>query len=339
MNPNELQGLLRDSLTELAWSQWTAIGVAGSGVRASALIDPEALLVASTSIARWDARLFDEILDWVSTNGTLLDAARLRRMAEQATPAQRRVVLAILRSADRGREITPLQRVEDALVAKEEPATYGTEPLFHAIGAGPAHWTSLDDTFADLGFQRSIARLKSMSTPPDGLSPACLRFALRGLVGTGARAEVLAYLLTHEWAHGRLIAEYAAYNQSVVAEYLASLFDAGQAEKRVRGRRLEYRIVGLLQDALPNVPESVAWHRVWPALAAILEALSADISEQAQWVRLADALDAQSEELSSEGFELDVPRMDGWATHGTAGIEAAVHKVSERCRVLAGHRQ
>ncbi len=338
MNPSELQGLLRDSLTELAWSQWGAIGVAGSGTKASALIDPEALLVASASIARWDARLFDEILDWVSANGVLLDAARLRRLAERATSAQRRVVLAILRSSDRGREITPLRRVEGALVAKEELGTYGTEPLFHASGAGPAQWTSLDDTFADLGFQRSIARLKSMSTPPDGSSPACLRFALRGLVGTGARAEVLAYLLTHGWAHGRLIAEYAAYNQSVVAEYLGSLFDAGQVEKRVRGRRLEYRIVGILRSALPNAPESVAWHRVWPAVVAILEAPSADISEQAQWVRLADVLDAQSEELSSEGFELDVPRLDGWVTHGTAGIVAAVHQVAERCRMLAGHR-
>ncbi len=157
-------------------------------------------------------------------------------------------------------------------------------------------------------------------------------------MGTGARAEVLAYLLTHEWAHGRLIAEYAAYNQSVVADYLSSLFDAGQIEKRVRGRRLEYRMVGLLQYALPSAPESVAWHRVWPAFVAILEAPSADISERAQWVRLADALDTQSEAFSSEGLELDVPRMDGWMTHGTAGIEAAVHQVAERCRMLAGHR-
>ncbi|MBS3956479.1 MAG: hypothetical protein KGZ40_02975 [Clostridiales bacterium] len=338
MNPSDLRALLRDSLTELAWSQWTAIGVAGSGARASTLIDPEALLVASTSIARWDARLFDEVLDWVSTNGTLLDAARLRRLAERATPAQRRVVLAILRSADREREITPLRRVEDALVAREEAETYGTEPLFHASSAGTAQWTSLDDTFADLGFSRSSARPKSMSTSPDGSSPACLRFALRGLVGTGARAEVLTYLLTHEWAHGRLIAEYAAYNQSVVADYLGSLFDAAQVEKRVRGRRVDYRIVGLLTDALPEAPESVAWHRVWPALVAILEAPSADISEQAQWVRLADVLDAQSEALAAEGFELDLPSMDRWMTLGSIRIEAGVHQVATRCRELAGHR-
>lgn len=338
MNPSELQGLLRDSLTELAWSQWTAIGVAGSGTRASTLIDPESLLVASASVARWDARLFDEILDWASINGPLLDAARLRRLAERATPAQRRVVLGILRSADREREIAPLRRVEDALVAREEPATYGTESLFHTTSAGPAQWTSLDETFADLGFQRSIARPKSMSTPPDGSSPACLRFALRGLVGIGARAEVLAYLLTHEWAHGRLIAEYAAYNQSVVADYLSSLLDAAQVEKRVRGRRVDYRITGLLREALPEAPESVAWHRVWPALVAILEAPSVDIGEQAQWVQLADAFDAHSEALASEGFELHVPRMDGWAAHGTAGIEAAAHQVAARCHVLAGHQ-
>ncbi len=43
-------------------------------------MDPEALLLFTIEVARLDPRPFDETLDWLATNGTLLSLTRLRHL-------------------------------------------------------------------------------------------------------------------------------------------------------------------------------------------------------------------------------------------------------------------
>lgn len=334
MNPSELGAQVRAAILELAWSQWTAIGVAGLGRRTAALVDPEALLVASVSVARWDARLFDEMLDWVASNGALLDASRLRRLGEAAGPAQRRLLLAILGSVASESEAEGLRRVEGALLAKEEHADYTSEQLF--LGAPFQESTDLDEAFAAFGFRRPSPRMRGMSTVPDASSPPCTRFALRALVGVNARAEVLTLLLTHEWTHGRWMAKHGAYNQSAVADYLVTLAEAGQADRRTRGRRTEYRLAGLLRNAAHSAPPYVAWSLVWPVLVSILEVLSAEVSAEARWVLLADALERGREALGDEGFGLDIPSTAAWKTRGPGELVSSVDEIVQRCGQLSG---
>ena len=51
------------------WSQWSTLGLAGyANSETPCITDPEALLLLSTSIARQDSRLFDEVLDWMREN-------------------------------------------------------------------------------------------------------------------------------------------------------------------------------------------------------------------------------------------------------------------------------
>ena len=335
MTPSDIGGLVRDSLVELAWSQWNAIGVAGGGAKTRAIVDPEALFVASMGVARWDARLFDEVLDWVALNGPLLDTARMRRLSADASPAQRRLVLATIGSVVEPDERGGLRRVEDALLAREETAEYAVEPLFHSDSVSPGDWVPADETFEAFGFRRPAPETRGMSVVPDGTSPPCLRFALRALVGQGARAETLVYLTTHDWAHGRLIAEHAAYNQSVVADYLASLYVSGLALRRVRGRLTEYRLAEPLRSGLLPTPEYVAWRRAWPALNRILEALSDQVSDDALWARLANALDRERDALSVEGLGVDVPPIEGWVTRGPDELAGIAVQLAERCRELA----
>ncbi|HEY5473384.1 MAG TPA: hypothetical protein VIK32_09360, partial [Candidatus Limnocylindrales bacterium] len=80
MKTSDLYDHLADVTLELAWRQWTAIGVAGARSGRQTIVDPEALLLATLSVGRLDARLFDEVLDWVAVNAQLLDMARLRRL-------------------------------------------------------------------------------------------------------------------------------------------------------------------------------------------------------------------------------------------------------------------
>ncbi|MDP2182243.1 MAG: hypothetical protein Q8K99_06715 [Actinomycetota bacterium] len=336
MTPKDLHGALLDSLLELAWRQWSALGVAGIRVASESVVDPEALLVATMSIGRWDARLFDEVLDWVVANNTIVDAARLRRLARDSAEEQQRLVAVVSHLASEGEKRVGLKRVETDLISREEGVDYGTQPLFHSSRSVPENWVPEDEVFAGVGFSRSAPELRGMSQQPDTSNPACLRFKARALVGLGARAEVLSYLWTHEWAHGRLIAQRGAYNQSPVAGYLTALCNARLAEKRVDGRRTEYRLTEELRGLGTPTPHYVAWDAVWPALAVVAQALDSttSLSDEALWSRLATSLDTARKGLAAEGFAVHVPDLTGWALRGPSGLEAMVREIADRAREL-----
>lgn len=336
MTLKELHDILVDALLELAWRQWSALGVAGTRGTSSAVIDPEALLVATMSIGRWDARLFDEVLDWVVSNRAIIDLARLRRLARKAGSEQRRLMTAVVRIASQGAGRTGLEKVETELVAREEGVAYALQPLFRSARGRATDWVGSDEIFRSGGFVRPSPQLRGMSCAPDASNPACLRFKGRSMVGVGARAEVLLYLWTHEWAHGRLIAERAAYNQSPVAEYLAALADSRLAEKRTAGRRTEYRLEPSLRAVGEPASRYVAWDSVWPALIGVAESLDSEtLPVEALWSRLATALDAERAGLGEEGFSVHIPDLTGWALQGPARLEAIVGLIIGRVREIS----
>lgn len=46
------------------------------------IIDPEALLLATTTIGRFEPRLFDEMLDWLNTKSQVINLQRLQNLSE-----------------------------------------------------------------------------------------------------------------------------------------------------------------------------------------------------------------------------------------------------------------
>lgn len=57
-------------LLDLLWHQWSILGMAGqSDAAEKRVIDPEALLLVSTRFGRYDSRLLDAVIDWLTTNG------------------------------------------------------------------------------------------------------------------------------------------------------------------------------------------------------------------------------------------------------------------------------
>lgn len=64
------------------WRQWCQMGVAGSVPEGDQwVIDPEPLLAFTSDVARHDARMFDEVLDWLVTNGHWINTQRLSTIA------------------------------------------------------------------------------------------------------------------------------------------------------------------------------------------------------------------------------------------------------------------
>ena len=65
MSQTSFREFYLNELLTFLWKQWSVLGVAG-GTRAEKMdwiIDPEALLVFSLEISRYEPRLFDEILN------------------------------------------------------------------------------------------------------------------------------------------------------------------------------------------------------------------------------------------------------------------------------------
>jgi hypothetical protein len=80
---DQVRGLVLD----IAWSLWAELGVSGWLRRhKKTAVDLEALLIATATLARDDARLRDETLDWCVTKHRLVSAVRLRNWLRTAEP-------------------------------------------------------------------------------------------------------------------------------------------------------------------------------------------------------------------------------------------------------------
>ena len=81
MRISEVRERFRGELLEFAWNEWAQMGLSGHATREDRwAMDPEALLVFTLEVARRDPRLFDEVLDWVAENGSLLILRRVRNI-------------------------------------------------------------------------------------------------------------------------------------------------------------------------------------------------------------------------------------------------------------------
>ena len=142
-----LGDFLERELLEFAWGEWAQMGVSAPANQPSPWAqDPEALIVFTLEIARLDARLFGELLDWALHNEPLLSVRRLRAMC--IDEHDERLVGALL-AWIAGRR--PRARLQGA------PRTLGhdqLEPLFVGLEAG---FDELDPAFADAGFARGSA--------------------------------------------------------------------------------------------------------------------------------------------------------------------------------------
>ena len=335
----------RDRLIEailgVLWAQWTELGVGGTRGAESSLIDPEALLLASSRFARYDPRLFDEVLDWLTHNSAYLDVTRLRRLGAMSLAPDIRVLTVL---TDFMREQSATQKWEGSvrsLVAREARATYaGPVALFLGRDGGPLPtFGALDPFFLQHGFERPELQLRRLSRPPDSRRTSLGRLRLRALVGHGARAEVLCFLATHKHAHGRLISQRAGFAQRQVAEYLAMLTDSGFAERWEDGRTVQYRLAPAFSASLGEFAPYVDWVGVWSALAQlwaaveIAEGRPGDYAAAKSW---REALTAVRTAGPVEGVEFMIPVPEDYPGERILGYaEQHVLRVAEVVESLA----
>lgn len=301
--PRDVQG----QLLAFAWDQWAQMGVlAETSRRDEWVMDPEALIVVTLDIARADPRLFDEVLDWLWTNGRLVSVQRLRNLSRGDVISERTTAAALDWVSRTGGSITLPARDRDTRPADEEP-------LF-VIDGGPLHVTSPDPSFGRYGLLRSPVVRTGRSRPPDPSLPINLAFRLRLMFGVGGRAECIRCLLTD--LRGEMsvadVAEIAGYAKRNVADALAALTAAGVVTGRTHRNGLRYRLDQNRWSEFLNIDiDALDPHPNWPALLRAVAAIHrwtastpTDISDQMRASHARDLIDQIGPDLSTTGIVL-----------------------------------
>ena len=297
---------LRDAVVALLWKQWAALGVSGHvAPGGNAIVDPEALVLVSTVFARHDARLFDEMADWLQRNGIWINVLRLTRLQREHELGDGTVLGALAEHLTKDSSHTKWKVLAKAPPAPAEPAL-----LFPHLPPP----SRADEVFRKWGWLRPSLDLRGFSRPPRPNQPASFLLKLRALFGRQSRAEVFAWLLTHPSGHPAQIARETAYFRGSVQNVLNELELSGHVfatrdgrEKHFVASHDQWRfLLTWTAGGGGAFPQWVPWAALFTLIRRFHDRVSsaafADYSADLQAIELDRVLAPLLARLTSEGY-------------------------------------
>ena len=272
----EFRGYILDRLLDLLWRQWSALGVPGrTTIEERRVVDPESLLLISLTVGRYDARLFDEILDWLVVNGAFLNVQRLRNLMKRfgfESQAQLSSVSELL-----------MKKSNDPLKWKRlatPRSPRNPEPLFFLKSGKPI--PTPDEKapeFSPYGLLRGPIKLRGHAQPFPTKGMPSLLLRLRALLGVNARCELFCLLAAAEEIHPSDVARQTGYSPRTVQNTLAEMARSSVVQMRSGNRDKWYSLnSGVLDYLLKPEGSTTPWIN-WAPLFRALEML---------WIRVID---------------------------------------------------
>ena len=253
---SEFKKTILDSILDLLWRQWTAIGVSGYGnAEESNVVDPEALLLLTLTVARYDARLFDEVLDWLEINGNFLNVQRLQNLVKQFDFQAKAELSAVAELLG--------QKSSVALKWKKLATKYSQvekSPLFYMPDGRPMPVPNdCDEIFHRHGLLRPPVNQRGLSQQfsTEGMPSLLLR--LRALLGVNIRCEILCLLGSVDEIHPSLIARLIGQNPRSTQNALAEMVHSGVVQVRTSAREKIYSLSNGVLDALLRLDGFTPW--------------------------------------------------------------------------------
>jgi len=278
-SPNGFRERLLDEALEFLWNEWSILGVPGyAGETHDWLIDPEALLASTCTFGRYDARLFDTVLDWLMENGRFINLQRFRGMFKHFGFAGQQVANAVIATMQRQSSSAKWR------VARETAAAYGgPAPTFRFTDGTPLPVPGeRDPVVIEFGLVRNPVQLRGLARPFPPNHPAALLLRLRALFGVSARCEIFAYLLCKGPVHSYGIARRTGYFQKTVYDALSDMEHSGYVVSSRTGRERTFKLDSAdLARALTGDRRPPQW-KDWPRFLAGIERLwlAADLTFQ-----------------------------------------------------------
>jgi hypothetical protein len=226
---------IEEHLLDLAWGQWTELGVAGTRRQhQSRAIVPEELLLLTSVLSPLDPRLRDESIDWCCQYHGYVSTSRLRSLFAEARDE--------LKTA-----FSPYATTVNALA--------------------PTRWPTLDGAAPWKVKPRGRSVLGALERP------ALLHLRLRAIFGTGARADVIAAFLGSS-APDLSVAEVAdiGYTKRNIANVLDDLAAGGllRASKVRNQLRYQWARREALQTLVEPLPRQIPkWQPIMELVLAL----------------------------------------------------------------------
>ena len=311
----------RELVLNFLWRQWSALGVAGQArTDDDWVIDPEALLLITTTFGRYDPRLFDEVLDWLSKEGATINLQRLKNLQMTHRLGHPGVLAAMVATVGRrpaqakwrlyAQELTGAgPELRRAAIRRKQPV-YGIPETPVPLFPGVPVTGDPDAIFLKFGWLRGPMQLRGLSATPNPHLPTNLLFKLRALFGMQARAEILACLFCSEGEHPAHIAELTGYFPRTVQLALNEMARSGHIlpsrdarEKYFRVSREEW---AFLAKPSGRFPRWVNWSPLFAALDTVREKLDSpglsDAPPALQAIELRDVPEQMTSALRQSGL-------------------------------------
>lgn len=272
---------LDESLLDLVWSLWTELGVQGDKRgHQNCLVSLEELVILTTTLTESDPRLRDESLDWCSRYHHFLSVSRLKSLAKDF----------------------------DSSVL-EAFSTYAS--TLNSLSR--AHWPIFQE-FAPLNIKLSH---KSCLPPLD--SPALFHLRARSLFGTGARADLMVFFLTHSDRDFSISDTVEiGYSKRNMAEILEELRLSGVVDQSLLRNQQRYRLVKreALLKILGSLPRNIpSWRHIIAIIISIRGRLKKvqKSSESSQVIEIQNLLISLRTKLKK--LNLVAPSFEGDVSH------------------------
>jgi DNA-binding MarR family transcriptional regulator len=307
----EFRNNYQELLLNFLWRQWSALGVAGYGIGEDKwFVDPEALLIFTSTIARVEPRLFDEVLDWLTKNGNFINIQHLKTILKRESFSGEKVISAIA-----GVMVEKEKSAKWKRLATQSFSTNNLENLFFQKNGRPMEMFGQPETvFQKYGFHRGKLELRGYSQPVRIVKNTGILFKLRALFGINTRAEIMLYLLTHESAHPRKIARETYYAQKTVQDILIEMAYSGLIYVRPVGREKHYWLkTNEWLNMLSHNKEKIIWIN-WPPLFSALEQIWQELNKEefynldslTQSSELRIIMQSVREKIETAGFEANL---------------------------------
>lgn len=307
----EIDRLAGTRAVETCWAQWLTLGSPASrtdGARASALVDPEALVVLSLCVRERERRLLDMVRWWARVGSRLTSVQRFQSVAGRF----------------------PEVGGQEAL------STFGAE----AAAEGDRRWARHAEDR-----EGSPRRRDRGPDAPTLVEPSTIWLRLRAGFGVGAKADTLAFLLTtgEAWSSAKAIAFATGYS-TVATRSAASEMTLARFVRETSGRPVEYSVAAeawapLLSLSEPSqVPAWRHWPEIFAFLAGAMDWVRAARSPDAPGPRVLASRARDLVEKHERGFALDridVPRPDRY--RGPEAVDGLLETVRTVSRWVEDH--
>jgi hypothetical protein len=213
---------LRDATLDVLWRQWAALGAgAAPRIRARAVIDPEAVVLASLAFVSEEPRLADLLHDWIARNADLLSVQRVKNLTRGYDEAVRITVEEGLRWLAR--------------IAVDDGKDMRWESL--------SKQRSTNDASASEWNVPTLRTNRKRATRARFTDATTLVLRLRLAFGVGVKADLVTGLLcsSEEWTTVHAISDMTGYTTAAVRRAAEDLAAARFIESR-DGQPAGYRV-------------------------------------------------------------------------------------------------